>query len=456
VSRNSFREPQLSWLVLSLSIALVTFAQMGSAQENKKLPARESPIGSLCEKHGVTGGLCVQVGSDDLTAALDLGRTGRVLVEILDTDAARVERAREKINSAGLYGLVSANRWASDKPLPYAENLVNLLLIEKGRKVPPAEAVRVLRPAGVFLTQGGGASASALKKAGLEDVQTVQAGGAWALARKTWPAEMDDWSHPVHGPDGNTVSNDRLVENVSNIRWCAGPEVHDSAMVTAGGRFYHRGVMARDAFNGLLLWDREIAPSPYLLNGKFSGGSVLPVASADRLYVVHEAKLQALDGATGESIKVYAAASRPTQILYIDGTLVACDAETPTVRVINAESGRLLWSHEAGSWVNSIVAGDGGVYFYEGGPDGMMGGPSLRRGRKSPTPRAIVKLDLATGKPAWRVAESDHPWATKVNRLSYHRGYLVCELSRGTCNPTGNKIRLQPPLRAYLDFTVYL
>ena len=32
----------------------------------------------------------MQVGSDDLTVALDLGRTGRVLVEILDTDAAYV------------------------------------------------------------------------------------------------------------------------------------------------------------------------------------------------------------------------------------------------------------------------------------------------------------------------------------------------------------------------------
>ena len=247
MSWNSPREPQLRWLVVALSIALVTFARVGRAQEIR------SSTGSICEECGVTGGLCVQVGSDDLAVALELARTGRVLVEILDTDAAKVERARKQIHSTGLYGLISANRWASDKRLPYAENLVNLLIVEKGRKVPPAEAIRVLRPAGVFLAQGGGASGSEFKKAGLEDVKTVQADGNWTLARKPWPAEMDQWSHSRHGPDGNAVSADKLVQKAERIRWLAGPMVHASHMITAGGRLFTHGVNARDAFNGLLL-----------------------------------------------------------------------------------------------------------------------------------------------------------------------------------------------------------
>jgi len=111
-------------------MALVTFARVGRSQEIR------SSIGSICAKHGVTGGLCVQVGSDDLAVALELARTGRVLVQILDTDAAKVEHARTQIHSKGLYGLISVNRWASGTRLPYAENLVNLVLIEEGRKVP--------------------------------------------------------------------------------------------------------------------------------------------------------------------------------------------------------------------------------------------------------------------------------------------------------------------------------
>jgi hypothetical protein len=46
---------------------------MGRSQEIR------SCIGSICEKCNVTGGLFVQVGSDDLTVALDLGRTGQKL-----------------------------------------------------------------------------------------------------------------------------------------------------------------------------------------------------------------------------------------------------------------------------------------------------------------------------------------------------------------------------------------
>ena len=444
--RNNLREPRLRWL--ALCVALVAFAQITRAQGNKELSAPESSIGRICAKHGVTGGLFVQVGSDDLTVALDMAGTGRVLVEILDTDTAKVERARKKINSAGLYGLISVNRWASGKRLPYAENLVNLVLIEEERKVPLAEAVRVLRPAGVVLAEGDQVPESVLKKAGLEDVQTVRAGGDWALARKTWPAEMDDWSHSRHGPDGNAVSADKLVQKSERIRWLAGPLVHASNIVTAGGRFYTHGVIARDAFNGLLLWDRKLETPPSRIDGSWHGvkGSVLPVASADRLYVVNEGKLQALDGATGETIKVYADAGTPVEFLNIGPALITTDAKTSIIRALNAKSGKLLWSHKAVIPVTSMVAGDGGVYFYEGGQD-FKAGNHLSLRRKAAGPRAIVKLDLATGKPAWRVTEADHPWARNGRRLSYHRGYLVCELSghvqiTGEWNGSGNAIQV--------------
>ena len=67
--------------------------------------------------------------------------------------------------------------------------------------------------------------------------------------------------------------------------------------------------------------------------------------------------------------------------------------------------------------------------------------------RKAAGPRAVVKLDLATGKPVWRVTEADHPWAKNGRRLSYHRGYLVCELLdhaqwRGEWGPSGSAIQI--------------
>jgi outer membrane protein assembly factor BamB len=249
---------------------------------------------------------------------------------------------------------------------------------------------------------------------------------------------MGRWSHSRHGPGGNAVSADRLVQKAERIRWLAGPLVHASNIVTAGGRFFTHGVIARDAFNGLLLWNRKLDPPPSRIDSSWHGvkGSALPVASADRFYAVNEGNLQALDAATGETVKVYADAGAPVEFLHIGPALVTTDAKTSTVRALDAESGRLLWSHKAVIPVTSMVAGDGGVYFYEGGQDFKAGNHiSLRR--KAAGPRAVVKLDLATGKPAWRLTEADHPWAAKGKRLSYHRGFLVCELSRFTDNPTG-------------------
>ena len=42
-----------------------------------------------------------------------------------------------------------------------------------------------------------------------------------ASARKPWPKEMDEWSHPRHGADGNAVSCDTLVAPPERVRWIA-------------------------------------------------------------------------------------------------------------------------------------------------------------------------------------------------------------------------------------------
>ena len=46
---------------------------------------------------------------------------------------------------------------------------------------------------------------------------------------------MAEWTHFRYGPDGNAVSADQLVGPPQRIRWLAGPMVHASNIVTAGG-----------------------------------------------------------------------------------------------------------------------------------------------------------------------------------------------------------------------------
>ena len=77
---------------------------------------------------GISGGLVVHLDCGDgrLTAALRA--SDAYLVEGLDTDAKNVQAARRYISSLGLSGKVTADTFDGEH-LPYADNLVNLVLV---------------------------------------------------------------------------------------------------------------------------------------------------------------------------------------------------------------------------------------------------------------------------------------------------------------------------------------
>lgn len=402
-------------------------------------PADENLAEEILAAAAVPGGLCVHLGCGDgaLTAALSGG--GRFLVHGLEPNAEMAEPAIRIIRSRGIYGQVWVEHYAQ-KHLPYAENLVNLLVADDLPRtdVPLKEILRVLCPRGVALIGqsqraaqfGKRVDAEGLKRrladAGITDYQIIERNGIWARVQKPRPPEMDDWGHPRHGPSGNAVSRDGLVGPPRRVRWLAGPMIEASNIVTAGGRFFHAGLIARDAFNGLPLWQRTLEPTPFRLGYPAAAmrGSVLPVAVGSRLFVVSGGKLQALDAATGQPVRVYADAGTPLEILYESGSLVTLDAGT--VKALDADSGRLLWSHEAVRPA-SLVAGDQRVFFL----DGNVGQDANR---------SIVRLEFSTGKVAWR--QSRYEWAAKVRRLAYHEGLLVCEVSTFTNDRPGNGIHV--------------
>ena len=105
----------------------------------------------VLDASGIKGGLVVHLGCGDgrLTAALRV--SDRFLVHGLDTDAASVGKARINIQKMGLYGAVSADTFDGEH-LPYADNLVNLIVVSGGEgRVSREEILRVLCPGGVAL-----------------------------------------------------------------------------------------------------------------------------------------------------------------------------------------------------------------------------------------------------------------------------------------------------------------
>jgi len=382
----------------------------------------------------VKGGLIVHVdcGDGKLTAALHANES--YLVHGLENNADELNRARQYVQSAGNYGSVSFSQFEGER-LPYVDNLVNLAVVEEPGEVSMDEVMRVLAPGGKAY---------------------VKKNAQWQTIIKPRPEEIDEWTHFLHDPSGNAVAHDKLVGPPHHIQWVAGPlhtRSHEHipgiyALVSTGGRIFYIAdeaaigsirqipkwnLIARDAFNGILLWKKPISTwFPHIVNWGQTPRQLQRklVAVGDRVYVTLglHAPVSAVDAATGKVLKVYENSEGTEEIILHKGTLLlavrsltdertaeqakwaellrrrsspldARETAEPLVKrlraaeskgdkaivALNADTGRLLWKKEkadvSGLRTYSLCA-DGDRVFYQNGRD-------------------VVCLNLETGQQIW-------------------------------------------------------
>ncbi len=293
-------------------------------------PGAEQLAKQLLKRSGIRGGFVVHLGCGDgsLTAALRADE--RYLVHGIDLRSENVEAARSNIRSVGLYGKVSVDRLQGSR-LPYIDNFVNLIIAENTGDIPPHELLRVLAPRGVALTRRND--------------------GSWAKTVKPRPPNIDDWTHYLHDASGNAVAHDTVVAPPRHMQWLGNPRWsrhHDrmasmSALVSAGGRIFYimdEGsrisiqmpaewyLIARDAYNGTVLWKRPIRRWHSHLWPLKSGPTQLArrlVATEDTVFVTPgiRAPLVAIDAATGRTIRTYEESTATEEVVYHKGYLVA-------------------------------------------------------------------------------------------------------------------------------------
>ena len=347
---------------------------------------------------GARHGLVVHVGCRDgrLTAALH--RNGANVVHGLDADAAHVAQARQHVQSLGLYGPVSVERW--DAPfLPYVANLVTLLVVEGETKIPRAEMLRVLAPRGVaYLKQGD----------------------KWAKLVKPVPKETDEWTHYLHDASGNPVARDTVVGPPRSLQWVAG-QVHGrsheytssvSTVVSTAGRIFYisdlgptfplKGpadwqIVARDGYNGLLLWRRPIRPWFSHLCGWTQAPRELQrrmVAVGDRVYVTmgYFGEIHALDAATGKTVKTYPQTAGAEEVICHQGVLLAVVREITDAQRAGFDKLAAL-TREPDSVLHRRDTGREQFKLF-------------RRTERS-AKRSLVALDAATGKTLWTLSQKD-------------------------------------------------
>jgi len=349
------------------------------------------PAVELLAGPGVRPGLVVHVGCGDgkTTAALHLDE--RYLVHGLSADPAEVASARANIAALGVYGPVSADVCAM-KRLPYAQNTVNVIIVEdfparRGEGLTTAEIARVLAPYGTAFLAGGSAVID-----GLEPGKAPQQG--WTRLDKPFPDAMGEWRQARCDASRAAVSPDRLVAPPTALRWITGGYWTDDhgwgymKMVSAGGRVFYKYniekgykvtrdpghiILARDAFNGLKLWERIFpAKDTWVMDFQMS-------TDGDRLYVPG----QVLDAATGKDLgksQLYRAA-------HIDSIAVM----TPGApHAIDLQTGKELWRYPRGAY--DVVIGEGKVFAALYAAE--VGDKKVRH---------TVCLDLKTGQEIWKV-----------------------------------------------------
>ena len=283
---------------------------------------------SILAATGIRAGLAVHVGCRDgrLTAALR--RDGIRVVHGLDANSAHIERAREYLRSLELCGPVSVVCWQAPF-LPYIDNVVNLLVADGGTQMPAAEIMRVLAPRGVAY---------------------IRNGDTWVKTVKPVPDDIDEWTHHLHDASGNAVARDTVVGLPRHLQWVTGPRhgrsheftASTSTLVSTAGRIFCIAdeapvspvkqaadwqLVARDGFNGLLLWQRPLRPW-YSHLATWTGAPLelqrRMVAVADRVYVTlgYFGEVSALDAATGETVRTYPETAGAEEVLWHRGTLL--------------------------------------------------------------------------------------------------------------------------------------
>ncbi|MHC4564862.1 MAG: outer membrane protein assembly factor BamB family protein [Planctomycetota bacterium] len=377
--------------------------------------ARTRQIISAAE---VKGGLIVHLGCGDgkLTTALRMNNS--YVVQGLDTDEKKIDRTREHVRSLGLYGKVTARKF-DGLSLPYIDNMVNLVVCEDLGRLPLHELMRVLCPGGVAL---------------------VKKNGKWDKTVKAKPKEIDEWTHYLYDASNNAVSHDSVVGPPRQYQWIGQPKWSRShehmssfnAMVSARGRIFYVidegsrasitlpakwSLIARDGFNGVILWKRSLPSWHTHLWPLKSGPAQIQrrlVANGDAVYLPlgAGAPLSALNAESGKIIRTFENTKGTEEVIACEGVLFllvgdsvtqqqqynhevshvwdaggeakskyAWDDRKRTIMAIHENAGNVLWKREYPVVTSTMAADSKQVYFHDGSK--------------------IIGLDRKNGKEKW-------------------------------------------------------
>lgn len=359
------------------------------------LKAAEPPA-----EHLPANGICgVITEAKAKTRMVDLAKSGKVVVHVLAPSEKSADEIAKAADKAGVGGKLLVESIPAS-PIPWRPNLLNGLVIEN--------------PEGIDLDQALAAVAPGGKLCVLKD-------GQWEITVRERPDGMDIWTHNYRDAGGNSgVSEDTLVGFPLGLRWnddlpfnlstsseSSNQWSNTRAIATVNGRIFYvtnaarenlrrtvnemraeKGtqdvyLIARDAWNGTLLWRRKLGDIFY---GNLFYTARAPMAAlGDKVYAVTKDKMiHEIDGQTGKTLRTFEPKFMPARLMILDGVLVvACweggehtggatgiirrpldaDVEKGSVVAFDLSTGKKAWEHDR--LATSLRGADGRIYIVE-------------------------------------------------------------------------------------------
>jgi outer membrane protein assembly factor BamB len=358
--------------------------------------------------------------------------------------------SRSRLDESGLYGLKSSLFEGHFMNQQFADYLFNIVIVED--KVDKAtfnswqsDLFRIIAPSGgrILLSRRNGREmAELLLKAYPDQLKLIEDSDYWVIERLKLPGS-GEWTH-LYANASNTVSTtDRYASDLVRPLWFGQPGPHemidrhhrgssplfkDGLLIIPG----ENGVMGVDAYNGTLLWKKDI---PNFKRIKISRDAGSVVMDEQAVYAVADNFCYVLNPETGDEKQML----RVPQIkhtsedahwgyLASEGILLLGSGRKPSAifnrysrldwseysRLVtsnylfgmNKTTGKKMWSYQGGVILTpSICVGDDKMYFVESHhPDALNDDDGLMTFATLKQDLSVVAIDIHSGQVVWKQA----------------------------------------------------
>jgi len=279
------------------------------------------------------GGIVSLPAAGDGMLARSVLQSSRMWVHAMAPSDAGAQAVRALLETTGQVGSRAWVEKGTAAALPYADNLVDMVVVANLTDasltgVSITEVQRCLNPAGrAFIgratAEGAGITTGALTswvdgRSGWSVATDSQ--GTWAIYTRPWPANRDEWTHTMHGPDNNPVSSDSSIKWPYLPQWRQKPYAASRAggIVTSSGRAYmainirsagHAKELVLFAYrihNGCCLWSTVLDPRSSqtgIQQNVAPTGASFMVACPEGVWVEQRNRAALLGGETGTALR---------------------------------------------------------------------------------------------------------------------------------------------------------